>query len=138
MQSKPADGSLEGGCLCGAIRYAAHGTPWHATICHCETCRRAGAAPAVAWFTVERAAVRITRGEPKRYRSSAQGTRSFCGDCGTQLFFENADLPREIDVSTCSLDDPARVPPQDHTYLRSRIDWQVIGDALPRYDAARG
>jgi len=32
-----------------------------------------------------------------------------------QLTFEHEDFLDEIDVTTCSLDDPERVPPRDHT-----------------------
>ena len=43
------DEKLEGGCQCGAIRYQISGEPVMAAICHCAMCRRANAAPAVAW-----------------------------------------------------------------------------------------
>ena len=38
--------TLAGGCMCGAVRYEADGAPFHATLCHCVDCRRAGGAPA--------------------------------------------------------------------------------------------
>jgi hypothetical protein len=128
---------LHGGCLCGAVRFEAGGTPFHRTFCHCETCRRSTGAPVVAWFSVPRAQFRFTQGSPGRFRSSAQGTRSFCTQCGSQLTFESDALPQEIDVTTCTLDDPAQLPPQDHTWTRSRLDWMHLADGLAEHAQAR-
>jgi hypothetical protein len=44
--------SLEGGCLCGAIRYRISGAPRSADYCHCRMWRRAAGAPVVARLTV--------------------------------------------------------------------------------------
>lgn len=128
---------LSGGCLCGAIRYQADGVPFHSTLCHCSMCRRASGAPVVAWFSVERSAFRFTDGVPTRYRSSARGARSFCQRCGTQLTFEDARFPEEIDVTTCSLDDPAALPAADHVHVGTRVPWLQIRDGLPEHVAGR-
>lgn len=44
-----SDPLLEGGCQCGAVRYRIAGRPVMAALCYCSMCRRANAAPAVAW-----------------------------------------------------------------------------------------
>jgi hypothetical protein len=129
--------NLTGGCFCGWVRYEASGTPFHETICHCSMCRRTTGAPFVTWFSVPRTQFRLIRGEPARFRSSANGQRSFCAHCGTQLTFEHQDFPSEIDITTCSLDDPNVLPPKDHTWMRSRLDWIALADRLPEYPEAR-
>jgi len=124
---------LTGGCLCGEVRYEAEGTPFHETNCHCSMCRRASGAPMVAWFSVARSGLRWVRGVRTTYRSSAYAMRSFCPRCGTQLTFESDAYPDEIDVTICSLDQPERVPPQDHTRTSSQLSWVKLDDGLPRY-----
>lgn len=126
-----------GGCFCGFLRYQAAGTPFHETSCHCSICRRTTGAPFVAWFTVARSEFRWTSGEPTRFRSSANGTRTFCPRCGTQITFEADDAPAEIDVTTCSLDAPHAVPPRDHTRTSSRLAWVRLADRLPEYPEGR-
>ena len=93
----------QGGCFCGRIRYEVTGTPFHETNCHCSICRRTTGAPFVAWFSVRPSEFRLASGEPVRFRSSAKGTRSFCGHCGTQLTFQGDDWLDEVDVTTSSL-----------------------------------
>jgi hypothetical protein len=128
---------LLGGCFCGSVRYEAGGTPCHLTSCHCSICRRTSGAPFVAWFSVPRSAFRFTRGEPARFRSSAKGTRSFCRSCGSPLTFEHEDAGDEIDVTTCTLDRPELLPPEDHTRTSSKLGWVHLGDGLPEYREAR-
>jgi hypothetical protein len=127
---------LIGGCYCGEIRYRVDGTPFHESNCHCSICRRTTGAPLVTWFSVRRSEFRLVSGEPARFKSSEKGTRSFCRRCGSQLTFENSDLPEEIDVTTCSLDHPHLVPPQDNVWTSSRVRW-VVPDGLPEFPEHR-
>jgi len=39
---------LTGGCLCGAVRYETTMKPFKVSYCHCESCRKATAAPVLA------------------------------------------------------------------------------------------
>ncbi|MGH7042189.1 MAG: GFA family protein [Acetobacteraceae bacterium] len=128
---------LTGGCFCGRIRYEAHGTPFHATICHCPDCRRVAGAPFVAWFSLASSWLRFVSDVPKRFASSAKAVRSFCPDCGTPLTFQHEDSPGEIDVTACSLDDPGMVPPQDHVRTNGRVSWVHMNDGLREYAHAR-
>ena len=76
-------------------------------------------------------------GHPLRFRSSSKGTRSFCPHCGTQLTFQSDDYPDEIDITTCSLDRPEAVPPRDHVYTSSKVQWIHLSDGLAQYAQAR-
>jgi hypothetical protein len=127
---------LTGGCFCGRVRYQADGPPLGPTLCHCVDCRKVAGAPMVAWFSVRPDGFRITAGEPVAFASSAGVTRQFCGHCGTPLTFRSRATPDEIDITTCSLDDPELVPPADHTWTQQRLSWVEPGDRRPRY--ARG
>lgn len=129
--------ALQGGCSCGAVRYEAHGTPFHQTLCHCVDCRRAAGAPAVAWFSVRAADLHWTHGAPALYRSSPAVERSFCGRCGTQLGYRNDGYPDEIDITTCSLDDPEALPPLDHTFISQQLRWLNISGDLPHFPRTR-
>jgi hypothetical protein len=124
---------LKGGCFCGEIRYEADDAPMQATACHCSICRRTSAAPLVAWFTVKLGSFRIVSGEPRSFRSSDHAARTFCPSCGTPLTFLSTRHPDEIDITTCSLDDPEQVPPRSHIWRASGISWMKSADGLPVY-----
>ncbi|MBT3268437.1 GFA family protein [Candidatus Poribacteria bacterium] len=118
---------IEGGCLCGAVRYRATGPPQHQTMCYCANCRRASGAQSVAWVSVSRGAVEFTRGEPSRYRYAREDGRNiervFCGDCGTQLTYA-ADGPDDgVDITTGSLDDPEAYPPHGESWAEEKLSW---------------
>jgi len=126
---------LMGGCFCGAVRYEA-GSPYHLTNCHCTTCRRTSGAPFVTWFSVRRAEFKLLQGALVLFRSSANGVRGFCGRCGSHVTFEFEDAD-EIDFTTCTLDEPERLPPEDHTWARSRLPWIRLADGLPEHREVR-
>lgn len=128
---------LRGGCFCGVVRYEAEGEPWHETVCHCSICRRTTGAPVVAWFTVKAGDFRIVAGRPATFRSSAGATRTFCEACGTALTFQSDDHLGEIDVTSCSLDDPEQLPPKSHTWRASGLSWAGSADGLPAYPEKR-
>jgi len=91
----------------------------------------------VAWFTVPIDAFEVSSGTPAEFASSSHGRRTFCRDCGTPLTFRSTSTPDEIDVTTCSLDDPDRVSPCDHTHAASKVSWVDIDGGLPVHPGAR-
>ena len=128
---------IQGGCMCGAVRYSATANPANSMICHCQSCRRSAASPVVAWVTFAKAEFRFTRGTPRQYQSSAKVKRHFCGDCGSPLAYEHLDTNDFYDVTTCSLDAPWGFPPTHHSWLSDDIGWVKFGDGLPTFQRSR-
>ena len=129
--------SLEGGCLCGAIRYRIDGPPRRATHCHCLPCRGSSGAVFVTWVECQASDFTLLSGSPCRYESRPQVTRQICGRCGTQLTYQRAYEPEEIDVTACSLDNPEAVLPADHLWCDRTLPWVKIADGLPRHKLGR-
>jgi len=122
-----------GGCLCGAVRYEAAGSPADACFCHCRSCRLATGAPMVPWASFERRRFRITRGTLTERRSSAQAWRGFCPGCGTALTYRDEGRAAQIDVTLATLDEPAAVTPRMHVWTAHRLPWVQPGDGLPQH-----
>jgi len=114
---------IEGGCMCGKIRFKLTTAPIHQTNCHCADCRRAVGAQAVAWVTVPKERFVVTQGNPKPFISSPKAARTFCENCGTSLTYTNIDRPNDIDITTGSLDKPEAFPPNKDVFPRERLHW---------------
>lgn len=124
---------IEGGCLCGAVRYRVLGPPSVSMICHCASCARAAGSPAVAWVTFATDRFSVVRGTPAEYHSSPPVTRTFCGACGTPLTYRHADRPTDIDVTTRTLDEPSSFPPTHHAWMEDAPSWDRPSADLPAH-----
>jgi hypothetical protein len=124
---------IQGGCLCGALRYAPHASPLNAGYCHCRLCQRSSGAPVLAWVSFPADRFAYLTGEPKIFHSSPRGHREFCGSCGTQIAYRDAEPAATVDVNLATLDDPASVEPRCHIWTASRISWFDTADSLPRH-----
>jgi hypothetical protein len=104
-----------------------------AAICHCAMCRRANAAPAVAWAMFRQSQIVFTAGSPATYASSGEAKRGFCPVCGTQISFTADYIPGLIDITIGSLDRPEEVAPTLHYWDSKRLPWVQFADDLPRF-----
>lgn len=128
----------EGGCRCGAIRYRASGPPVMVEYCHCESCRRSSGSAVSVLAGFPRAGFGILDGSPTYYEPTPSVKRSFCGTCGSPLFYENQDYPDEVYISLGSFDEPEELPPDRHVWISERIAWYQIKDGLSQYKQFSG
>jgi hypothetical protein len=103
-----------GGCLCGALRFTAHGQPYRVGICHCMDCRKNHGAIFHASAIFPDTAVTIT-GAVKSYRD-----RSFCPTCGSPVF---AHIEDEIGINLGAFDEPDRFRPTYELWTIRRESW---------------
>jgi hypothetical protein len=126
----------QGGCLCGAIRFASTAAPVATGYCHCRLCQRSSGAPALAWGSFPLSSFAYLRGKPSIYRSSSHGQREFCTTCGSQLAYRESAGATTVDVNLVALDDPDALEPRCHIWTGSRIRWFETTDAQPRFEGA--
>ena len=122
-----------GGCLCGRVRYRASGEGTDRCFCHCTSCRRAIGAPMVPWVTFAASSFSVVEGQLAQYRSSPGVSRGFCAACGTSISYRRDDRSDEIDVTVSSLDDPASMVPEVHTWVEDKLPWVAITDGRGQF-----
>ncbi len=122
---------FQGGCLCGAVRYEAVGTPLNQRICHCRMCQKAIGAAFNARVLMRIEDVAIS-GPIGAFHSSEALERGFCERCGSTLFSRRVSGGR-IGLTVGSLDDPSLFEPDMHFWVPSRQPWIEIADGLPQY-----
>lgn len=121
---------LQGGCLCGRLRYEAAPTHRNGYYCHCRMCQLAFGNTRAAYLNLRKDELRWLTSPPSYYASSKIARRGFCGHCGTPLSFEFLDSDH-MDLSVGSLDDPAQLEPTEHFAVESRIAGWHADDGLP-------
>jgi len=127
----------KGGCLCGAVRYAAEADPTSATVCHCRDCQKFTGSAFAALVRVAKEALTIE--VTLKTFSSIGGSgnpilRHFCPECGSSIAEEPGTLPGIIVLTdipqiprVLGHDFPShRGPPQRNSIatpiVRSQID----------------
>lgn len=128
-----------GQCQCGAIRYQLSGEPSTVALCHCRDCRRSSGAPVMAWAEFPDGSLTVLQGEPKTINSSRTAMRSFCGDCGTGLFYRNAELlPGLVEVQLATLDAADTLVPTMHIQTAEQLHWMGRVHQLPAFERFPG
>jgi len=120
---------LQGGCLCGSVRYEARSTQRDGCYCHCRMCQLAFGNTRAAYLNLRKDEPRWLNGPPAYCASSKIARRGFCGRSGTPLSFEFLD-GEKMDLSVDSLDDPALLRPTEHFGAETRIAAWHVDDGL--------
>ena len=129
---------VEGGCLCGAIRY-----------------RISGNVLGSGKLPLPRLPVRLRWGSGLRHRCAEEidrdaarragplrehggercpRTRQFCPSCGTPLFAENSKYPQVVSVKVGSLDDSTFFKPTAQLWTGSAPPWHEIDPEVPAFN----
>jgi hypothetical protein len=135
------DGDKVGGsCLCKTVRFEVTLPSRFCAHCHCQNCRRAHGAAFVTWVGFQTAQLSVTAGEDElaRYATDTGATRSFCGRCGTPLFYEGPRWPGEVHVARAAIDGEIDKLPRAHVYVDHKAPWFEIGDCLDQYGGTTG
>ncbi len=126
---------VEGGCLCGGIRYRYDGEIEEISICHCSQCRKAQGSAFAAVSPVAAAGFHILAGAGllREYRSSPDKVRVFCANCGSPIYSAKDDVPGVRRLRLGTVDTPLRCDNAFHIFTDSKASWWEITDDFPRY-----
>jgi hypothetical protein len=130
---------LEGGCLCGAVRYTSTGAALFSVVCHCRDCQKASGTGGVPVMAVPKSTFQVS-GTAKRAvirgGSGRQAIRHFCPECGSLLFGTPEVVPDVVTIYVGSLDDPGVFTPQEVIFTRDRASWAKLAVDVPEHEAA--
>jgi hypothetical protein len=111
---------LEGGCVCGAIRYRLNAAPLSLYACHCKRCQcYSGGAYSMSMPALKKD-FDILQGAPKEYAEQAESGRTvrvfFCETCGTRVWHAPSHSPDQINIKPGTLDDTSWIAPVAHLW----------------------
>ena len=125
-----AGANVNGGCMCGDVRYECAPEPMAKGYCHCSMCQKALGAPFGAAINYERDGVRFVSGSPLWYHSSDGARRGFCGRCGSPLAYQRLDSGA-WGIWIGGLDEPDRFKPEQHWWTQTKLVWGDVHPDLP-------
>lgn len=134
MAGKEDGEAVAGGCACGAVRFAAQGTPKRVGLCHCLTCRKRHGAPFNCFVTYAAEAVALY-GELTAWPSSEHGERRGCARCGAPICWAD-DAGSEIELHAGSFDAPGLFEPEYEIWVSRREPWLWPLD-VPQFEEDR-
>jgi hypothetical protein len=117
---------IEGGCLCGAVRYSSLAEPAIVGVCHCGDCQKFSGSAFSFLVAIQKSALQL-RGLLKTYSSLADSghpiSRSFCPECGSSIVEESASHPGFMIINAGTLDQPASLLPTIELYCENALPW---------------
>ncbi|MEX1250898.1 MAG: GFA family protein [Hyphomonas sp.] len=120
---------MQGGCLCGAVRFEGRGAPIGVTICHCRMCARRSGSPAI---TAEFEHGITFDGDVTWFASCDRGARGFSPACGSALFFRLTQGDY-INVGAGFFGHPAAVPPiTPEIHVGAQPSYYAFAQGAPR------
>jgi len=124
---------MEGGCLCGAIRYRVLVEPFAADYCHCSICRKQTGSVVVAWMDFKSEQVQWLKGQLTYFHSSEFVKRGFCQQCGSTVTFGDSRYQQYTTLTIASLDNANLVKPSYHIHTDDQVSWLTIQDDCKRF-----
>lgn len=131
---------LEGGCLCGAVRFEISAPFLSAGYCHCTHCqRRTGTGSSISG-RVPQDGFRLLQGaaEIRAFQPPEGRPKLFCASCGSALFSGEPFSDEEVAVRMGTLDRDPGIRPEYRQFAGSAASWEPVPeDGLTRYPASR-
>ena len=123
---------LEGGCLCGKVRFRTSQAPMRTLACHCTFCQRMTGTSYYAESMFAKDAVAFNHGQLSCYEHVSDGSGKkvfvhFCTNCGTTVTLTFERWPEFRAISRGCYDDPDAVQVTSHIWTQSA----QTGTALP-------
>lgn len=129
---------IEGGCLCGAIRFEIDAFVGPFELCHCARCRKASGSAFVSGIGVKvadfswisgREWIRLFEAPVIEWPPGYQ--TAFCIRCGSPApHFEEGD--EWFELAAGLLDGNPGIRPDRHIFVECGSSWYAIADELPR------
>ena len=127
---------MEGGCICGAVRYRLTAPPIFVHACHCSWCQRETGSAFAVNVLIEADAVELLQGRPRRQvvpSASGRGQTLWrCPDCGVTLWSNYFGAGGRIHfLRSGTLDRASSVEPDIHIYTSTKRPWVTLPEGVP-------
>jgi hypothetical protein len=129
--------TLRGSCLCGGVEFEVAQVPETLRYCHCESCKKLSGSIGTVNGRVPSNAIRILEGKEllQTFQPAEGSAKTFCRNCGSNLFGGGWPNSETTSVRASALDDPFDARPSAHLFVRSVAAWETLpDDGLERFE----
>jgi hypothetical protein len=122
--------TLSGSCLCGRVAFEVTEPFITVTYCHCTNCKKLSGGAGTVNGRARTDTIRVLRGEDllRRYQPDEGTAKTFCSECGSNLFGGDWPHSEVASVRLSALDSPFERPPASHIFVRSVAAWETLPD----------
>jgi hypothetical protein len=125
--------TLQGGCLCGAIRYSVNASITELRACHCTSCQKISGSGGTVNAVIASKDFTLLQGKPRCYSAKADSgrilNRYFCADCGSGLYSQREISPERMVLRAGSIDNAPPMKLTAHIWTNSKRPWSHIDPA---------
>jgi hypothetical protein len=121
---------LRGSCLCGRVRFEVVEPFERVTACHCASCKKLSGGAATVSGRTRTEAIHILEGRDliRTFQPAEGSAKSFCSECGSNLFGGGWPASEHTSVRLSAIDSPFDRKPESHIFVRSVAPWEVLAD----------
>jgi hypothetical protein len=127
---------IEGGRLCGKVRYSAEAEPAFVGVCHCKNCQKVSGTAFAVVVAVPTPTLSVTgtlKTFDDRGDSGNKLYRRFCPECGSSVLDEAEVMPNITMILAGTLDDSSWIKPASEIFCDSAQPWVQLGDERHRF-----
>ena len=134
------DETIEGGCMCGSVRYRLSRKPIAVMVCHCSRCRhQSGSAFSVNLMV--KADTMAIEGALSMFVSTDTDSGvpidiEFCPRCGSPVRSRPGTNRQLFALKAGTADDPSQFKPTVHVWTESALPWVEIPSDVLRFPRA--
>mgnify|MGYP001033243912 FL=1 len=127
---------IEGGCLCGKIKYYSKIDPLFTTVCHCSHCQKQSGTVFSIIIGVNRKSLHIS-GDLKCYEdignSGKPVYRKFCGNCGSPIISDVSAVPDLLFIKAGTINNIKALKPTKEIWTDHKLDCIIINGIKEKY-----
>lgn len=121
---------IEGGCLCGKVRYESDAEPLMLVNCYCKACQKNSGSTNSYNYAMPAGSVTIAGDTVKTYEdhSGASGEpfyRKFCSNCGSH-FISAGPAYEGVEFVKAGTIDAGHLEPTTHIWVEEKLDWPAL------------
>jgi hypothetical protein len=128
---------IEGGCLCGNVRYSSVAEPIMTAVCHCKHCQKQTGSAFSPLVAVSKGTLDMDRTLLSTFEDVGESgqsvKRNFCGKCGSPITSDLAAMPDLEWIKAGTLDDTSWVNPAVHVWCDSAQSWTTMSESSAKF-----